>query len=313
MWHGQTDQLIPWRQSVHYYREAAQHFGGFDRLQPWFRFFLAPGVNHCGGGVGPQPQALFDTMVAWVETGVAPERILSTNTTGGVVTRTRPMCPYPKTAVYKGGDVNLEVELPLRRQHRDEGKPLHGPGGEVPARDRPQARHERHGRRVQGAPRPRARRRRAMTTAMGTTTTTSDDKHPIHRVNRGVKAMNRSLMLVIGAALAAQALVARAHDKADPEFTLASPGSVLAGYVTGTSVPIVVTSTERIARGSLKLTLNGVDVTAALHADGPGSMSGTVAGLEPGANVFELFSKENGKFGHETARARSRPRRASPS
>src|SRR5258708_8890062 len=37
MWHGETDQLIPWRQSVHYYREAAEHFDGYDKLKPWFR------------------------------------------------------------------------------------------------------------------------------------------------------------------------------------------------------------------------------------------------------------------------------------
>ena len=108
--------------------------------------------------------------------------------------------------------------------------------------------------------------------------------------------MNRTFMLVIGAALAAQALVARANDD-DAKFTLASPGSVLTGYVTGTAVPITVSSTAAIRRGSLRLTLNGVDVTSALHADGSGSMSGTVAGLEPGANVFELFSKEHGNAG----------------
>jgi hypothetical protein len=101
MWHGETDQLIPWRQSVHYYREAAQRFGGYGRLEPWFRFFLAPGVNHCGGGAGPQPQALFDTLVNWVENGAAPESILASG--GG---RTRPLCPYPETAVYLGGDPN---------------------------------------------------------------------------------------------------------------------------------------------------------------------------------------------------------------
>jgi hypothetical protein len=108
MWHGESDQLIPWRQSVHYYREAAQRFDGFDKLSKWFRFYTAPGVTHCGGGAGPQPQALFDTMVSWVETGTAPERILSLNGTAAAPTRTRPMCPYPKTAVYKGGNPNLE-------------------------------------------------------------------------------------------------------------------------------------------------------------------------------------------------------------
>jgi hypothetical protein len=107
MWHGETDQLIPWRQSVHYYREAAQRFGGFAKLDDWFRFYVAPGVNHCSGGAGPQPQNLFGVLVDWVENGVAPDRILSQNTSGGVVTRSRPLCPYPKMAKYIGGDANL--------------------------------------------------------------------------------------------------------------------------------------------------------------------------------------------------------------
>jgi hypothetical protein len=98
MWHGGADQLIPWRQSAHYYREAAERYDGFSKLQNWFRFYLAPGVTHCGGGVGPQPQALFDTMVSWVETGKAPDSILSSNATLG----SRPMCPYPQTAIYNG-------------------------------------------------------------------------------------------------------------------------------------------------------------------------------------------------------------------
>lgn len=105
MWHGGADQLIPWRQSVHYYREAAERYDGFNKLQSWFRFYLAPGVTHCGGGAGPQPQALFDTMVSWVETGKAPESILSTNATLG----SRPMCPYPQTAIYNGDGVDPKL------------------------------------------------------------------------------------------------------------------------------------------------------------------------------------------------------------
>jgi hypothetical protein len=105
MWHGGADQLIPWRQSVHYYREAAERFGGFKHLQSWFRFYLAPGVTHCGGGAGPQPQALFDTMVNWVENGVAPGSIVSTNATLG----SRPMCPYPQTAIYNGNGADPKL------------------------------------------------------------------------------------------------------------------------------------------------------------------------------------------------------------
>jgi hypothetical protein len=105
MWHGGADQLIPWRQSMHYYREAAEQFGGFKHLQEWFRFYLAPGVTHCGGGAGPQPQALFDTMVNWVENGVAPDSIVSTNATLG----SRPMCPYPQTAIYNGNGADPKL------------------------------------------------------------------------------------------------------------------------------------------------------------------------------------------------------------
>ena len=109
--------------------------------------------------------------------------------------------------------------------------------------------------------------------------------------------MNRVLALVLTVLLAGQA---SAHNKPneEPQFTVASPGNALTGYVSGDAVPIVVASTARIPRGSLKLTLNGVDVTAALSADAGGSLSGTVAGLEPGANVFELYSREqHGKHG----------------
>jgi tannase/feruloyl esterase len=105
MWHGGADQLIPWRQSVHYYREAAERYDGFKNLQSWFRFFLAPGVTHCGGGAGPQPQALFDTMVSWVETGKAPDSILSQSPALGA----RPMCPYPQTAIYNGNGADPKL------------------------------------------------------------------------------------------------------------------------------------------------------------------------------------------------------------
>ena len=107
MWNGGADPLIPHRQAIHYYNDAIDTFGSLDAVTPWFRFFMAPQVGHCGGGVGPQPQDLFGVLVNWVENGVAPDSILSTNTSGGVVTRGRPLCPWPQTAIYKGsGDPN---------------------------------------------------------------------------------------------------------------------------------------------------------------------------------------------------------------
>src|SRR4029453_4308314 len=63
---------------------------------------MAPGVAHCGGGDGPQPQELFNAVVDWVEHTQAPEAILATKTSGGVVTQSRPLCPYRKFARWTG-------------------------------------------------------------------------------------------------------------------------------------------------------------------------------------------------------------------
>jgi feruloyl esterase len=38
----------------------------------------------------------------WVESGKAPARIVARKSAGGVVTRTRPLCPYPQHAVDSG-------------------------------------------------------------------------------------------------------------------------------------------------------------------------------------------------------------------
>jgi feruloyl esterase len=65
--------------------------------------FLMPGVLHCGGGPGPGmvdwPAALSD----WVERGKAPDSITARKlASDGTVSRSRPLCPYPQRAHYKG-------------------------------------------------------------------------------------------------------------------------------------------------------------------------------------------------------------------
>jgi hypothetical protein len=103
---GGNDQLIFPRGVLNYYRVMASRYahrdGDFDDVQRFYRLFRAPGVGHCGGGAGPQPQDLFGALVDWVEHGNAPRQIRATTTTGGVVTRSRPLCPYPQTAIYNG-------------------------------------------------------------------------------------------------------------------------------------------------------------------------------------------------------------------
>jgi len=104
---GTNDQLIMPRGVIHYYRQMASHYGGgkpdFEELRSFYLLFRAPGVGHCGGGAGPQPQNLFAALVDWVENDKAPETILAqTKSRDGAVTRSRPLCPYPQTAIYDG-------------------------------------------------------------------------------------------------------------------------------------------------------------------------------------------------------------------
>lgn len=54
---------------------------------------------------------------AWVERGQAPNQIVASHAINGVVDRTRPLCPYPQTAVYKGSGsideaANFECRTP---------------------------------------------------------------------------------------------------------------------------------------------------------------------------------------------------------
>jgi len=105
---GGNDQLIFPRGVINYYRTMAVRYSrlgrlDFTNLQRFYRLFRAPGVGHCGGGTGPSPVDAFGALVTWVEQGVAPETLLASGGSAAPPTgRTRPLCPYPQTAIYNG-------------------------------------------------------------------------------------------------------------------------------------------------------------------------------------------------------------------
>ena len=103
LWHGLADQLIYPQGTMDYYKRVQQQMGGADKTSAFARLFLAPGVGHCGGGVGPQPGGQLDAMVHWVEDNKAPEALQATkrDQTGKPI-RTRPLCQYPLVAKYNG-------------------------------------------------------------------------------------------------------------------------------------------------------------------------------------------------------------------
>lgn len=119
LYHGWADSGPSPYNSINYY-EAVRQTVGAQKTDSFFRMFMVPGMYHCSGGPGPNSfgnagdppvlDAQHDVLMAlerWVERGAAPEQIVASHVKEGQVTRTRPLCPYPKRARYKGtGDTN---------------------------------------------------------------------------------------------------------------------------------------------------------------------------------------------------------------
>jgi hypothetical protein len=127
LWHGLADPHIAPANTLALHKAMIDTMGatevtGFNRL------YLLPGVAHCGGGRGPSQLDLLTPMLAWVETGTAPEAILTATTAdastfgqpdgvegGGpngppaadlgvapLPPKSRPVWPWPATAAFSG-------------------------------------------------------------------------------------------------------------------------------------------------------------------------------------------------------------------
>ena len=102
MYHGWSDPQIPAGSSVGYYTRVMEAMGGPGRTQESVRLYMVPGMNHCQGGVGTSTVDWLGALEAWVENGKAPDQIVASKVTNGKTERTRPLCPFPQVAAYKG-------------------------------------------------------------------------------------------------------------------------------------------------------------------------------------------------------------------
>ena len=102
MYTGWADPVVPPYDTVAYYDSVVKTMGGLEKTREFFRFFLAPGMGHCGGGPGPNQFDMLGALEQWVEKGVAPDRMIASRSTNGKVDRTRPLCLYPLVARHKG-------------------------------------------------------------------------------------------------------------------------------------------------------------------------------------------------------------------
>jgi feruloyl esterase len=129
-YHGWGDAAIAPMISIQYYERVREFMTRFpdartDASKPvddFYRLFMAPGMGHCGGGIGPNSfgngvststdpeNNVFAALERWVEKGVAPEKLIGTGKVVGEPAKslTRPLCPYPQVAKYNGsGDPNV--------------------------------------------------------------------------------------------------------------------------------------------------------------------------------------------------------------
>jgi feruloyl esterase len=94
--HGWADTGITPENTIWYYDSVLDKMG--KSQSDWMRLFMAPGMGHCGGGPGVNTFDSIGALENWVEHGVAPDRMMGRGAEG----LTRPLCPYPQDAVYKG-------------------------------------------------------------------------------------------------------------------------------------------------------------------------------------------------------------------
>jgi tannase/feruloyl esterase len=100
VWHGWSDPALTALGSINYYEQVQARD---STLRDYFRMFMMPGVLHCAGGPGPDTADWISTIVDWVEKGQPPDRVIARKVAaGGAATRSRPLCPYPQRAEYKG-------------------------------------------------------------------------------------------------------------------------------------------------------------------------------------------------------------------
>lgn len=123
IYHGWDDAAISALNSINYYNAVVNKMGE-TQADSFLRLYMVPGMQHCGDGPGPDSFGQFGLspvndpqhninlgLEQWVEKGTAPVSFIASKAAspapGAAVTETRPLCPYPQSAKYKGsGDTN---------------------------------------------------------------------------------------------------------------------------------------------------------------------------------------------------------------
>jgi len=104
LYHGWCDAGPSPEGTIEYYNSILKttFAGKTEEAQKRIRLFMIPGMGHCGGGPGPNNWDKLKPLVDWVENARLPDLLVATHTSGGKVDNERPVCAFPRTAVYTG-------------------------------------------------------------------------------------------------------------------------------------------------------------------------------------------------------------------
>nr|WP_157268458.1 tannase/feruloyl esterase family alpha/beta hydrolase [Azohydromonas aeria] len=118
VYHGVSDAIFSASDTQAWYDGVRASNGG--DASGFAKFYRVPGMGHCSGGPATDQFDMLTPLVRWVEQGEAPQAVVAsargTGNAGGVnadlalhawsatwaANRTRPLCPYPQVARYKG-------------------------------------------------------------------------------------------------------------------------------------------------------------------------------------------------------------------
>jgi feruloyl esterase len=141
MFMGWADPVGSALEAIDYYHQVEDFTANHSKTpsaeaetQKFLRLYMIPGMGHCAGGPGatnfstatrdstpPVRDAKHDMLIAlenWVEKERPPETLIGTHYSDDrkTVLFQRPICVFPKIAVYKSGDINkaasFQCELP---------------------------------------------------------------------------------------------------------------------------------------------------------------------------------------------------------
>jgi len=113
---GAADSVVPYHATLDYYERVVEKFGGLEKVQAFFKFYIIPGMPHGGGPLNNVPD-LLNLVIQWREKGTVPDVLQARRIVDGKTEVEVPLYPYPAKASWDAATSTF--------------KPVDGPRGGV--------------------------------------------------------------------------------------------------------------------------------------------------------------------------------------